>query len=137
MGSTEVSIRYVFPIYVPLSSGQDNIASTSIFSKYECPLMVSTVPYHQSPTQPTAPLKQPRTGSPAASTQEPQITALVITPGWVQTEMGYAGAQFVGLEQAELTVEESCDGMVAVIEKANKEEYGGTFWNYGGMEDVL
>ncbi|KAH8653937.1 hypothetical protein BGZ60DRAFT_496293 [Tricladium varicosporioides] len=67
--------------------------------------------------------------------EEPTLTALVMSPGWVQTELGNRGAQYFGMEQAPVTVEESCSRMVELFKKANKEEYGGKHWSY--EEEVL
>lgn len=48
--------------------------------------------------------------------------------------MGNTGARYFGLEKAYLTVEESCDGMVEVIEKSTKETHGGKIWGHLGEE---
>jgi norsolorinic acid ketoreductase len=64
--------------------------------------------------------------------EEEQLTAFVISPGWVQTELGNTGARAFGLEKAALTVEESCSGVVMLIEKATKEGHGGKLWGHDG-----
>ena len=43
------------------------------------------------------------------------ITAFVLDPGFVQTDMGNAGAQRVGMEKAFITVEESLKFMIPTV----------------------
>lgn len=50
--------------------------------------------------------------------------------------MGNASANMFGFEQAPLTLEESCDGMMKVIDAATKESYGGRMWSYEGKQDA-
>ena len=64
--------------------------------------------------------------------EEARLTAFVLSPGWSQTDMGNTGAIAFGLEQAPVTVEESCTGMIEVIDRATKEEYGGKMWAHRG-----
>jgi norsolorinic acid ketoreductase len=66
--------------------------------------------------------------------EEAKLTAFVLSPGWCQTDMGNTGAQAFGLEQAPVTVQESCAGMIKVIDKASKEEYGGKMWAHEGEQ---
>jgi NAD(P)-dependent dehydrogenase (short-subunit alcohol dehydrogenase family) len=53
----------------------------------------------------------------------PQITSLVIHPGWVQTDMGGANAP--------TSVEKSARGILRVIEKASPRD-SGDFLDYEG-----
>jgi NAD(P)-dependent dehydrogenase (short-subunit alcohol dehydrogenase family) len=53
------------------------------------------------------------------------ITAAVMHPGWVQTDMGGSGAL--------ITAEESVTGMRRVIERLTPKD-GGKFWRYDGKE---
>ena len=55
---------------------------------------------------------------------------------WVQTDLGNNGARFFGYEQAPLTIDESCNGMVKLIDMATKESNGGRFWNYDGGQET-
>lgn len=55
----------------------------------------------------------------------PKITALVLHPGWVQTDMGGAGAQ--------ITVDQSVTGLLKVIDGAGPKA-SGRFFNYSGEE---
>ncbi|KAE9362885.1 NAD(P)-binding protein [Stipitochalara longipes BDJ] len=64
--------------------------------------------------------------------EEEKLTAFVLSPGWCQTDMGNTGARAFGLEQAPVTVQESCTGMVKVIDRATKEEFGGKMWGHKG-----
>ncbi|KAF2684100.1 NAD(P)-binding protein [Lentithecium fluviatile CBS 122367] len=64
--------------------------------------------------------------------EEDRIAAIVLDPGWVQTEMGNSGAVALGLECAPVTVEDSCQGMVKVLDGVEKASHGGRFWDYTG-----
>ncbi|OTA99519.1 hypothetical protein M426DRAFT_67652 [Hypoxylon sp. CI-4A] len=66
--------------------------------------------------------------------EEEWLNALVINPGFVQTDLGNFAAQLAGLEKAFVTVEGSSAGVVKVIDGATKESHGGRFWNYTGEE---
>ncbi|KAH8683069.1 hypothetical protein BGZ60DRAFT_210621 [Tricladium varicosporioides] len=57
--------------------------------------------------------------------EHPNIIAFPVDPGWVQTDMGDAGAANFGLEKAEITVEESVKGLVKVIQEATREKTSG------------
>lgn len=46
--------------------------------------------------------------------------------------MGNASARLVGLEKAFIGVDESCDGMVRVIDAATKDSHGGRLWDNEG-----
>ncbi|KAI1144484.1 NAD(P)-binding protein [Hypoxylon sp. FL0543] len=69
--------------------------------------------------------------------EEDWLTAFVIHPGWVDTDMGQAALNGLGLAAKNvgvpvITVEESCGGMVRLIDVATKETHGGGFWDYDG-----
>ncbi|OTA64295.1 NAD(P)-binding protein [Hypoxylon sp. EC38] len=66
--------------------------------------------------------------------EEEWLNALVIDPGFVQTDLGNFAARLAGLEKAFVTVEDSAAGVVKVIDGATKESHGGRFWNYTGEE---
>ncbi|KAK3392883.1 hypothetical protein B0H63DRAFT_456765 [Podospora didyma] len=53
------------------------------------------------------------------------LISIVLDPGWVQTDMGNAAAQGFGLEEAPVTLDDSCNGMFRVINAATKEKDGG------------
>jgi len=63
------------------------------------------------------------TKSLASELRDDGFICVVISPGWVQTDMGGPGAN--------LTPEESISGMRAVISKLSPEDTG-TYWNYNG-----
>lgn len=67
------------------------------------------------------------------NSEEAWLNAFVMDPGWVQTELGNAGASHLGIGKAELTVEKSCDGMVKVFGESTKEKHGGKMvgWDSG------
>lgn len=56
----------------------------------------------------------------------------VLDPGWVQTDMGNSTAKGLGMESAPDTIEKSTGGMVDVITKGTKEQYGGKVVLYTG-----
>lgn len=60
------------------------------------------------------------------------LIAFPISPGWVQTDMGNAGALASGMEQAPLTLQESVDGILSRVDKATRESMGGTFQSFDG-----
>jgi norsolorinic acid ketoreductase len=55
------------------------------------------------------------------------LTALVLQPGWVQTDMGNFAAKCVGMETAPMKLEDSVAGCVTVIDSASREKYAGEF----------
>ncbi|KFY33567.1 hypothetical protein V494_07528 [Pseudogymnoascus sp. VKM F-4513 (FW-928)] len=69
------------------------------------------------------------------NSEEEKICAFIINPGWVQTPGGNSSAQMLGLKEAPQPVEETCDGMVEVFDKARKETHGGKFWTWEGKEE--
>lgn len=64
--------------------------------------------------------------------ENPGLIAFPIHPGWVQTEMGNAGAEAAGVEKADITLEQSIAGLTSVIDKATREETSGKLMNYDG-----
>lgn len=60
------------------------------------------------------------------------LNTYVLDPGWVQTDMGNWSARVFGFESARNTIEESIGGMVDVITKGTKEQYGGKVVRYDG-----
>ncbi|KAF5876899.1 putative aflatoxin biosynthesis ketoreductase nor-1 protein [Botrytis fragariae] len=59
-----------------------------------------------------------------------KLTAFVLTPGWVETEMGNAGAIAMGLESAPVKIEESIKGMLEKIDNATREGTSGTLQSF-------
>ncbi|EGX89761.1 Short-chain dehydrogenase/reductase SDR [Cordyceps militaris CM01] len=66
---------------------------------------------------------------------ETWLTAFPIDPGFVQTEMGNRGARAFDLEQASITVDESVQGVVKVIDAATKETHSGKLWLWTGQQE--
>ncbi|KAF7326004.1 NAD(P)-binding protein [Mycena kentingensis (nom. inval.)] len=62
--------------------------------------------------------------------QNPTLIAMAISPGWVQTDMGAAGAARAGLPMAPVTVQDSVEGILSRIDGATKEKSSGKFWNF-------
>lgn len=65
------------------------------------------------------------------------LNAFVMDPGFVQTDMGQAGAKGLGMESAYLTVEESVGGMMERLGETNRKVHGGKFvhWDGKGVDD--
>lgn len=66
--------------------------------------------------------------------EEEKIASFVLSPGWVQTDLGNTGAIYFGLEQAPVTVVDSCSGMVKLLDGVTKELHGGKLWDYTGEQ---
>ncbi len=66
--------------------------------------------------------------------EEEHLTALVVDPGWADTDMGHRGANLLGLDRAPVDPKDSCDGVVSVIGEATKETHGGLFLSYNGEQ---
>ncbi|CAF4034508.1 unnamed protein product [Adineta steineri] len=66
--------------------------------------------------------------------EEDGIIAFPIHPGLVQTDMGNHYATSVGLDEAPVTVEESVQGQLKVIDEATREKTSGRFWDFEGKE---
>ncbi|KAK0666410.1 hypothetical protein QBC41DRAFT_150409 [Cercophora samala] len=64
--------------------------------------------------------------------EEEWLVTFIIDPGWVRTDMGNAGAHAFGMEQANLEVEESVDGIFEVVKGATREREGGRLVEYTG-----
>ncbi|KAL4903365.1 hypothetical protein BDW74DRAFT_39377 [Aspergillus multicolor] len=65
----------------------------------------------------------------AIHASEPWLTTFAIHPGFVQTEMGNAGARVMGLKEAPNTVEEAVGKITATIDASTRESTGGKFVN--------
>ncbi|KAL4790369.1 hypothetical protein BDV19DRAFT_402074 [Aspergillus venezuelensis] len=63
-----------------------------------------------------------------------EFVAFVVDPGFVQTDMGNAGAKLAGLEKAFITTEESVTGIANVVNGATRESVGGRFKIWDGSE---
>ena len=66
------------------------------------------------------------------NSEEAWLNAFVLGPGWVQTELGNTGAVGLGFEKAEITVEESCGGMMRALAESSKAKHGGKMVLYTG-----
>ena len=60
--------------------------------------------------------------------EHPHLIFLMVSPGWVQTDMGGAGGR-----TADITVEESAEGVIRVMEEAT-EGMSGRFVDWRGQE---
>jgi norsolorinic acid ketoreductase len=66
--------------------------------------------------------------------QDTNLTAFVVHPGFVATDMGNNGVKVLGLEKADITIQESVDGLLKVFDQASREKTGGKFLTYLGSE---
>ncbi|WVQ69173.1 hypothetical protein V866_007415 [Kwoniella sp. B9012] len=64
--------------------------------------------------------------------EEPHLTTFMISPGWVDTDMGNRGAKAAGLSEPPEKLSVSLPQMVDLIEKSDRESRGGYMWNYDG-----
>ncbi|GAA6013459.1 hypothetical protein JCM10207_008856 [Rhodosporidiobolus poonsookiae] len=60
------------------------------------------------------------------------LTAFVLSPGWVQTDMGNSGAQAMGLKEAPVTLDDSVAGILKLADESTLESHSGRFWDYTG-----
>ncbi|KAH7410627.1 hypothetical protein BKA64DRAFT_358556 [Cadophora sp. MPI-SDFR-AT-0126] len=56
--------------------------------------------------------------------ENPKVVSMALNPGWVQTEMGTTAAVGVGMDEAPMTLEESVEGLVGLIDGASLERTG-------------
>jgi norsolorinic acid ketoreductase len=52
----------------------------------------------------------------------------------VQTDLGQRGAYAFGYEKAAITVDESVNGVIKVIDAATRDTHSGKLWVYTGAE---
>ncbi|KAK4068254.1 uncharacterized protein Triagg1_7497 [Trichoderma aggressivum f. europaeum] len=69
------------------------------------------------------------------NSEDEWLTAFVLEPGFVQTDMGNFAADLFGIGKAPLKIEESVGGLFKVITTATKETHGGKVVLYTG--DIL
>ncbi|KAF4550792.1 Norsolorinic acid ketoreductase nor1-like protein 2 [Elsinoe fawcettii] len=58
------------------------------------------------------------------------LTAFVISPGWVQTDMGNAGAVSSGMKEAPVTLQDSVAGILNKVDLATRDRSGGNFQSF-------
>ncbi|KAL4955004.1 hypothetical protein BDW69DRAFT_193587 [Aspergillus filifer] len=66
---------------------------------------------------------------------EPWLIAFPIDPGFVQSDLGNNAANLLGLDKAPVTVGDSTQGLVAVIDASTKETHSGRLWKWTGEEE--
>ena len=66
-----------------------------------------------------------------AHMEEDKVTIVSIQPGWVQTNMGHAAADYLGMKHDEVpvTLDHSINSLVKLFDTATKAETSGTFQN--------
>ncbi|KAI2606617.1 hypothetical protein GGR54DRAFT_633383 [Hypoxylon sp. NC1633] len=62
------------------------------------------------------------------------LTAFVIEPGWVQTDLGNSGAELFGFKSAEVPLKDSVDGIMKHVDAASREKSSGKFFSWDGSE---
>ncbi|CAJ2499988.1 Uu.00g028410.m01.CDS01 [Anthostomella pinea] len=68
------------------------------------------------------------------SLEEKWLTAFPIDPGWAQTDIGQRGADAFGIETAQISVEQSTQGVVKVIDAVTRETHSGKNWVWDGRQ---
>jgi norsolorinic acid ketoreductase len=68
--------------------------------------------------------------------EEARLIVLAAQPGWVRTAMGEKAAGLVGMSPSDVpvTLQESVAGLMALIDKLNKEEHSGRFFDQTGKQ---
>ncbi|KAL9091308.1 MAG: hypothetical protein Q9165_004942 [Trypethelium subeluteriae] len=61
------------------------------------------------------------------------LTAEVLSPGWVQTDMGAFAAKAIGMEGAPVTMQDSIQGVMKAIDEASREKTSGAFISHEGQ----
>jgi len=67
-----------------------------------------------------------------SNSEDAWLNAFVMDPGWVQTDLGNAGAHHFGAPQADTTIEDSVNGMIKVFNETSKEKHGGKMIGWEG-----
>ncbi|KAF2170854.1 hypothetical protein M409DRAFT_35843 [Zasmidium cellare ATCC 36951] len=68
--------------------------------------------------------------------EEERVVVVPIQPGWVQTSMGERAAEVAGMSASDVpvTIKDSVQGIVNVVDKATKADHSGRFWDQEGNE---
>ncbi|WVW83199.1 hypothetical protein I302_105217 [Kwoniella bestiolae CBS 10118] len=61
--------------------------------------------------------------------EEPKLTSFLISPGWLDTDMGLAGAAAAGLSEPPEKMSVVIPQIVKLIENSDRETRGGYMWN--------
>lgn len=59
-----------------------------------------------------------------------KLIAFLLSPGWVQTEMGNSGAAAMGMESALVSIEDNIKGMSEKIDNATRKETSGILQSF-------
>ncbi|GAA6021589.1 hypothetical protein JCM10207_005076 [Rhodosporidiobolus poonsookiae] len=68
----------------------------------------------------------------ARENKDAKLNAFALSPGWVQTDMGNAGALANGLEEAPVKLEDSVAGIIKLADESKFESHSGKFWDFTG-----
>lgn len=61
--------------------------------------------------------------------EHPNIVAFPLSPGWVQTDMGNAGAAVAGMKEAPVTLADSVTGILKLVDESTRDTHGGKLWD--------
>ena len=56
--------------------------------------------------------------------ENPKLTSMAFSPGWVQTDMGNGAAEGVGMKEAPMSLEDSVRNLIGLFDGANREKSG-------------
>ncbi|WVF69933.1 hypothetical protein IAT40_004717 [Kwoniella sp. CBS 6097] len=66
--------------------------------------------------------------------EEPNLISFTINPGWLDTDMGFAGAKANGLDAPPQKLADTLPGIVDLIDNSTKEEHSGYMWSHDGTK---
>ncbi|WVQ83392.1 hypothetical protein IAT38_005533 [Cryptococcus sp. DSM 104549] len=66
--------------------------------------------------------------------EEPALTVFSIHPGWVDTDMGNAAAQLLGLPSTSEKLSDTAPAIVKLVTSATRDTHGGYMWRYDGSK---
>ncbi|KAJ5893415.1 hypothetical protein N7495_005106 [Penicillium taxi] len=108
------------------------IGSSSAFMTVSL-VILNFIPFHNAAYAPTKGVQHWYTK--AISTEDSWLNAFIIEPGWVETEIGNRGAEAFGFEKAFVTVEDSADGILKVIDASALQTHSGKLFKFDGNEE--
>ncbi|KAJ4293057.1 hypothetical protein N0V88_005721 [Collariella sp. IMI 366227] len=66
--------------------------------------------------------------------KSPKLVTIGSSSAYLTTDLGQRGAAAFGYEKAAITVDESVNGIIKVVDAATRDTHGGKMWVYTGVE---